>query len=75
MAGTLALDGAQELKEFAATVASVHIADDGSGGDIQGRKQRGRAMTLVVVGAPFGEARCQRKHRLRAVQGLDLINI
>jgi hypothetical protein len=30
------LDGAQELQEFAAAVASVHIANDGSGGDVQG---------------------------------------
>jgi hypothetical protein len=35
--------------------------DDGAGGDVQRRQQRGRAVTFVVVGLPLGNAWRQRQ--------------
>jgi len=54
-------DGEQELQELAAAMAAVQIADDSSGGDIQRGEQGGRAMALVVMGAPLGDAGSQGK--------------
>lgn len=65
------LDISQELQEFAAAVATVHLADDRSLGDVQGRKQRGRPMALVAMGATLGDARGERQQGLRAAQSLD----
>src|SRR5665213_1023708 len=66
------LDGVQELQELAAAMAPMQLADDFAGCDIERGKQRGRAVTLIVVRTPLGQARHHRQHGLRAIQRLDL---
>ena len=68
----IGFDRAQKLQKFAAAVASMQLADDFAGRDVQGRKQRGRTMTHVVMRTPLGDTRAQRQHGLRTVQRLDL---
>lgn len=70
--GHAGLDGSQELQELAAAVATMHLADDRPCGDVQGRKQRGGAMALVIMSAPLGDAGDRGKQRLCAIQRLDL---
>jgi hypothetical protein len=36
-------NGAQELQELTAAMAAMEVSDDGPGGDVQCREQRGRA--------------------------------
>lgn len=43
-----------------------------AGSDIEGSKQRRRAVTSVVMSAPFDLARADRQQRLASIQGLDL---
>ena len=52
--GNAAVDLLQEVEELPGPVAPVAFADDEAGGDIEGGKQRGRAVTLVVVCASLG---------------------
>ena len=40
--------------------------------DVECRKQRGRAMPFVVVGAPLGLAGPHGQNRLGTIQSLDL---
>jgi len=42
-------DRKQELQEPCAAMAPMQLADDLSGGDIQGREQRRSAMAFVIV--------------------------
>ena len=56
-------------------VGGVVVEDDvecSSGGHIEGRKQRRRAMTLVIVGERAGAPALEREAWLGAIQGLDL---
>src|ERR1700754_4080221 len=66
------LDLVEELAELGSTVASVALADDSSGCNVESGEQRCSAVPLVVV-APSGRlAGTHRQHRLTAVQRLDL---
>jgi hypothetical protein len=50
----------------------VAFADDLSGLHVEGGEQRDRAVTRIVVRAPFQLSGTHREQRLGAVQGLDL---
>ena len=50
----------------------VAFADDEAGGDVEGGKQRRRAMTDVGMGPALRHARHHRQDRLLAVERLDL---
>ena len=50
-------DGAQERKEFVAAMTPMQLSDHAPSGDIQRREQTRRAMALVVMRAPLGQAR------------------
>src|SRR5579871_1405021 len=66
------LDLVEKLAELGGTVASVALADDPSGRNIEGGEQRCGAVPFVVM-APSGRlAGTHRQHRLAAVQRLDL---
>ncbi len=52
-------------------MAATALADDATGGDIEGCEQRGGAVTLAVVCAALGHARQHRQNRLCAVERLD----
>ena len=58
--------------ELRGAVAGIAFADDLAGRNIEGRKQRGRAVAGVVVTALGGLARPYRRQRLAAVERLDL---
>src|SRR4051794_32239032 len=66
------LDRAQEFQKLAAAMTSMQLPDDFAGGDVECSKQGRRAMTLVVMRAPFGNAGRQRQYRLSPVQSLNL---
>jgi hypothetical protein len=66
------LDLRQEFAEFDRAVALVAAPDDPTGDDVQGGKQRGRAVALVVMAASLGLPRAHRQQRLGAVERLDL---
>ena len=68
----VALDRVEELAELLRAVAGHAFADDRSGLHVERGEQRGRAVPLVVVGAPLGLAGPHRQQRLGAVQRLDL---
>jgi hypothetical protein len=53
-------------------VLRVAAPDDGAGGDVESREQRGVAVPRVVVGAALSLARAHRQQRLGAIQRLDL---
>ena len=65
-------DRAQELQELSAAMAPVQLADDFSGGDIQGGEQRRSAMAFVIVRTALGYAGGQRQNWLSPVQCLNL---
>jgi hypothetical protein len=50
----------------------MQLADHAPGGDIECREQARRAMALIVMRAPLGQARSKRQDRLGAIQGLNL---
>lgn len=66
------LDLIEEAPELAGAVLWVAAADYRACGDVQRRKQRGRAVTGVVVGAALDLAGTHRQQRLGAVERLDL---
>ena len=66
------LDMIQELPELRAAMAPVALPDDRPGGDIEGGEQRGRAIALVVMGAPLNLAWAQRQQGLGAIKCLNL---
>jgi hypothetical protein len=70
--GKVGFDRTQELQELSAAMAPVQLADDSSGGDIQGREQRRGAMAFVIVRTALGYAGGQRQNRLSPVQCLNL---
>ena len=53
-------------------VLAVAFADDFAGGDIQGGKERGGAVAIVVVGSALRLSGFHRQNRLAAFQSLDL---
>src|SRR5690348_1248005 len=68
----LRLDASQEAQEFVRPMAPVQLADDLAGGDVESREERCGAMSAVVVGAAFGDARSQGQDGLGAIEGLNL---
>ena len=73
--GDLRLDGVEEADELLMAVALHVAADDGAVEDVEGREQRGGAVTLVVVRHRPGAARLHRQPRLGAVERLDLAHM
>ena len=63
------LDVIEEPADVRGAVAPVALSDDVARGDVKGCEQRGRAMALVVMGAPLDLAGQQR---LGAVKHLNL---
>ena len=53
-------------------MASMQLADNPTGSQIQGREQARRAVPLVVMGASLRYSRRQRQQRLGPIQGLNL---
>ena len=53
-------------------VLAVAFADDFARGDIQGGKERGGAVAIVVVGSALGLSGFHRQNRLAAFQSLHL---
>ncbi len=68
----LRVDLLEEVEELGRPVPLVAFADDEARGDIECRKQRGRAVADVAVGATLGHARHHRQNRLLPVERLDL---
>ena len=66
------LNGLKKLAKLNGPVPSMGLPDDGTGLRIQRRKQRGGAMTPVVMAAPLSLPRLQGQQRLAAIQRLDL---
>ena len=64
------LSGLKELAKLNGPVPSIRLPDDSL--RIQRRKQRGGAMTSVVMAAPLGLPRLQGQQRLASIQCLDL---
>jgi len=65
-------DGVEEAAGFLRPVARHAFADDGSGLHVEGGKERGRPVPLIVTGEPFGLPWSHREQRLGAMQRLDL---
>ena len=59
------VDGAQKLKKLGAAMTPVQFPDHLAGGDIEGGKQRRRAMAHVVMGAPLGPTLTLWRHKFR----------
>ena len=68
----LLLDGVEKGDEFLLPVAAHALSDHRAVEDIEGCKQGGRAMTLVVMGACLRPSFLHGKRRLRASQRLNL---
>ena len=66
------VDHLEEVEELPGPVAAIALADDRGGGDVRRREQRDRAVALVIVGTPLGDAGQHRQDRLGAVEGLEL---
>ena len=71
-AGRLPIDLVQEGKELGVGVARLAALDHMPLEDIQRRKQRGRAVPLVIVRLPRRHPWPQGQDRLRAIEGLNL---
>src|SRR3984893_2717861 len=68
----LLIDSLQEAFELGRAMAAMGLSDHAAGGDVEGGKEGGDAMTPVVMGAPLGHAGSQGQYGLGAVQSLDL---
>ena len=62
----------EKLAELLGTMASIALADDPAGCDVESSKQRGDAVTLLVVTTARRLARAHGQHGLATIQGLDL---
>jgi len=71
----LALDGVEKAGELLMPMALHVAADDGSVEHVHGRKQRGRAVPLVIVGHGSSAALLQRQRGLRSIQRLNLAHM
>ena len=68
----LLLDSPQKTQELLMPVARQALMDHVTGDNVERREERGRAVTLVVVGHGSGPTLLERKARLCSVQRLDL---
>ena len=55
--GHLGIDGVEEFAKFDGSMPTMELTDDFTALSIQGGKQRGRAMALIIMSAPFDLAR------------------
>src|SRR5258708_35911750 len=62
----------EKLAELCGAMASIALADDPAGCDVEGRKERCGAMPRVIVAASSRLTGPHRKHGLAAVECLDL---
>jgi len=67
-----AFDLAQELQPLLVPMPRQALADHGTVQRIEGRKQRGRSVALVVMRERLRAAPLQRQPRLGAIERLDL---
>ena len=72
LCGHARFDPVQEAAEFSRPVPAVRICEDLPHGHIEGGKQRGRAVALIVVGPPLDLTRLQGQQRRGAIEGLNL---
>ena len=70
--GRFAIQPLEKRDELLCAVPRVTLADDHPIEHAQGRKERGRAVSNIVVRLPLGHVGLQRQHRARAVEGLDI---
>src|SRR5208283_2274002 len=70
--GKLTVQPAQKLEPFLMTMPGMTLANDLAFQHIEGGKQRGRAIALVVVGHRATPAFLEGQSRLSPVQSLDL---
>ncbi len=70
--GHLGVDGVEEANELLMTMTLHVAADDGAVEHVEGGKQRGCTVPLVVVGHCAEPALLHRQARLGAVERLDL---
>ncbi len=66
------IDPLQEIQELDGTMASIALAQDVAGGDIECSEKAGNAMPLVVVSASLQLSDPHGQHRLGTAQSLDL---
>ena len=66
------VDFLQKVEELHRTMASIALAKDVAGRDIESRKQAGDAMSLVVVRAPLLLSGPHGQHRLGTAERLNL---
>ena len=55
--GYLGIDGVEELTKLDGSMPTMELTDDFTALGIEGGKQRGRAMTLIIMSAPLDLAR------------------
>ena len=67
----IGLDMAQKRQELLMTMTRLALRQDRAIEEVEGGKQRGRAMALIVVGDPLDIA-AHRQHGLGRLQRLDL---
>ena len=73
--GDLLLDRVEEADELLVAMVLHVAANDGAIEDVEGCKQRGGAVTFVVVRHRPGAARLHRQPRLGTVERLDLAHM
>src|SRR6266849_9778946 len=66
------VDVAQELEELLVAMPVPALGEYPARGNVQGRKQCGRAVPQIPVRDAFDVAQAKREERLRAVEGLNL---
>jgi hypothetical protein len=62
----------EEVDELPMGMPGTALAQDLTGLNIEGGKEREGAMAKIVVAAPLGSSRTERQKRLGAFQRLDL---
>ena len=67
-----AIDQIQEAAELDGAVLLAHLGNHVTRSDVEGGVEIGGAPSHVVMCAPLGEPRTQRKHRGGSIQRLDL---
>jgi hypothetical protein len=68
----IGLDMLEKGEEFLVAMSCATLRQDSAIGDIQGCEQGRRAMPDAIVGDTLNIAKSKRKHRLRALQSLNL---
>ena len=71
-AWNLGLEMAQEREELLMAMARLALSEDLAVGHVEGGKQGGCAMAVVVVRHPLEVTQAHRQHGLRALERLDL---